>query len=194
MRFTRNGVVTALLVIAALFVGSMVTDRLPKADDAQNRPYHLHGAVRDPVEMRKGTLLVTGLRYAKQVQSYSDVAGTQGIWLVVDLEWTPSTQPFILSGADSRVEAASGKQYGGPSPLTTTCTSVQAGITHTCAFAFEMNPAALAGATLLIPASANLKASDDLAVIDLGIDEGRADALAASTESIKLPGGQVKAP
>lgn len=194
MRFTRNGVVTALLVIAALFVGSMVTDRLPKPEDALNAPFPHHGAVGRPVPLRTGTVLVTGLRSAKQVQAYADVAGTQGIWLVVDLEWTPSTQPFILSGADSRIETVAGKRYGGPSPLTTTCTSVQAGITHTCAFAFEMNPAALAGATLLIPASADLKASDDIAIIDLGIDETRAQALAASTDTIKLAGATVKAP
>lgn len=30
MRFTRNGLLTAALVVAALFIGSFVTERLPQ--------------------------------------------------------------------------------------------------------------------------------------------------------------------
>ena len=35
---------------------------------------------------------------------------------------------------------------------------------------------------------------DDIAIIDLGIDEARAQALAVSTDTIKLAGATVKAP
>ena len=46
---------------------------------------------------------------------------------------------------------------------------------------------------MLLPASL-LGEADDVAVVDLGLDEAAAQRLAAATAPIKLPGPTVKAP
>lgn len=194
MRLTRDGVVTVLLVIAALFVGTLVADRVPDAQAVLDARYERHGAVGDPVPMRTGTVTVTGVRSAKQVSSFADTATTRGVWVVLDLTWRPSTEPFILSGDAARIEAPDGRLFGGSSALITSCTPTQPGVTFACSFAFEMDPTALAGSRALFPAVKELEDPDDIAVIDLGIDPDEAARLAAATGSIRVPVTTVKEP
>ena len=193
MQFTRDGIVTVLLVIAALFLGTVVTERIPDPQETLNAPFDHEAGVGEPVAMRTGVVTVTGVRAAKQVTSFVDTATTRGVWLIVDTEWTPQHEPHILSGSEVRIRAADGRSFGGDSVLTASCTPTQPGITFLCSFAFEMDPKALPGATVLLPASL-LGEADDVAVVDLGLDEAAAQRLAAATAPIKLPGPTVKAP
>ncbi len=193
MRFTRDGIVTVLLVIAALFLGSVITQRIPNPQETLNAPFEHEVGLGEPVTMRTGVVTVTGVRAAKQVTSFVDTATTRGVWLVIDTEWTPRHEPYLLSGAEARIRATDGRSFGGDSVLTTSCTPTQPGVTFVCSFAFEMDPAALPGAKALLPASL-LGEADDVAVVDLGLDEATAQRLAAATAPIKLPGITVKAP
>ena len=119
MRFTRDGIVTVLLVIAALFLGSVITQRIPNPQETLNAPFEHEAGLGEPVTMRTGVVTVTGVRAAKQVTSFVDTATTRGVWLVIDTEWTPRHEPYLLSGAEARIRATDGRSFGGDSVLTT---------------------------------------------------------------------------
>lgn len=193
MQFTRDGITTVLLVIAALFLGTVVADRIPDPQTMLNAPYEHEAKLGEPITLRTGVLRVTGVRAAKQVTSFNDTASTRGIWLVADAEWTPQHEPHPLLGSEVRVKTTDGRRFGGAPVLTTTCLPTQPGITFVCSFAVEMDPAGVAGSTLLVPALV-LDEADDVAVVDLGLDEASAQRLASSTAAIKLSGAKVKAP
>ena len=141
-----------------------------------------------------GTLTVTGIRSGTQVSSYLDIAATQGVWLVADVEWMPTTEAFPLNAHAARVVAADGRRYGGTSEIATGCTRTQAGVTFVCALAFEMAPTALAGAALHVAASSSVDDADDVAVIDLGLDAAGAAALASAAGRVVLAEPHVKEP
>ena len=194
IRLTRDGVITALLVVAALFVGSLVAERMPDPAAVLDRPFERHAGIGAPVPMRTGTLTVTGIRSGAQVSSYLDIAATQGVWLVADVEWTPTTEAFPLNAHAARVVAADGRRYSGTSEIATGCTRTQAGVTFVCALAFEMAPTALAGAALHVAASSSVDDADDVAVIDLGLDAAGAAALASAAGRVVLAEPHVKEP
>lgn len=194
MRFTRNGVITALLVIAALFVGTAIADLLPSQESVLAAPYEHRAVIGQPVELRTGTITVTGVRSAKQVAALGQVASTEGIWAVVDFTWKPTTQPYFPNHEAALIQAVDGRKFSGFSPITNGCLPTQAGVTFACSFAFEMDPAALAGAEAVFPAAGSPPGADDVAVVNLGIDEASAQRLAASTEKVTLSPVMVKEP
>lgn len=189
---TRQGVATALLVVAALFVGSLVTARLPQPDALLDRPFEHHGALGAPVMLRTGTVSVTGLRSGTQASGYLDVAVTRAIWLVTDLEWTPARNAAPLNSLEARIIAPDGRQFGGAAEVTPLCSRTQTGVTFVCSIAFEMDPTAVAGASLHVPAAGSIDDADDVAVIDLGLDAERAATLTSATGRVALAEAHAK--
>lgn len=191
MRFTREGLLTALLVVAALFVGSAIMERLPSTTDVYERPYEHAVAIGEDATLRTGVVKVTGVRAAEQVRSSGRTAATEGVWLVADLEWTPTREAQPLSLSSVRVEDAEGNQYGGLGPITASCGPGQPGITLLCQVPVEVPKDAVPGATLRIPALGSVNGPDDVAVVDLGLTEESVAApekilaLKAATEEVR---------
>lgn len=194
MRFTRNGVITSLLVIAALFVGTVIADLLPSEESVLNAPYEHHASIGQPVELRTATITVLGLRSASRITALGNTATTEGIWALVDFTWKPSAQPVSPNQDAVHIKTVDGRKFGGSPPVTNACLPTQTGVTFACSFAFEMDPTALAGAKVVFPAAGSRTGADDVAVIDLGIDSATAQRLAASTEKVLLPPPTVKEP
>lgn len=187
MRLSRDNLLTILLVIAALGLGSVVTSRLPQPDDVMNAPFLRSGGPGDRVELRTMSYTLTGVDAAKRVDAGLRTGVSTGLWLVVSLEATPRSQPGMPSNYDAKVVAADGREFEGLTGLGWVCRTIQTGTTETCQLAFEVAPDALAGARLRVPASIYHGVPDDIADIDLGIDEARqAQLVAASDRVIKL--------
>lgn len=185
MRLTRDGVLVGLLVVLALVVGSAITQLLPAASDVYRRPYEHHGRLGQAVVLRTGTVTVTGLRSAAQVSANGNVAQSSGLWLVVDLTWTASTEPSPLALDGVRLATPDGRRFGGLPAIAVTCGAGQPGIATSCRPPLEVTRDALEGATLLVPAMGSVTDADDLAVVDLGLD---AAAAAALVEAARAPG------
>ncbi|MEZ5086283.1 MAG: hypothetical protein R2722_08550 [Tessaracoccus sp.] len=187
MRFTREGLLTAVLVVAALFVGSFVTDRLPKPDSVLGETPFLHEAIiGEQVALRTADVTVTEVRSAKQVVLHGQVSESAGVWLVADIVWEPRHEPSLLGGTLPVVVSTDGRTFGGTQAVINNCGPTQPGLPVTCQLPFEMPVDALEGARLRIPAATTVRGSDDVADIDLAIDAEMAQQLAATDEQLAL--------
>lgn len=186
MRLTREGLLTAVLVVAALFVGSSLTERLPQPSAVLEAPFLHAGAVGDTIALRTADVTVHGITGSPLVRSFSDTAQTPGVFLVAEIEWAPRGQASMLSGAVPEVVAADGRVFGGFQAVSNNCGPAQPGLPVRCQLAFEVATDAAAGAHLLIPAGPTTGTADDVADIDLGITPEQAARFAASGTVIPL--------
>ena len=195
MRFTRNGLLTALLVVAALFVGSFVTSRLPQPDKLLGEtPFLRDGVVGQPVRLRTADVTVERVQAAKRVELHGQVAESSGVWLVFDVVWAARSEPSQLAGTSPVVVAADGRRFGGTQAVIATCGPAQPGLPVSCQLPFELPADALEGARLLIPADGSTRANDDVADLDLGIGAAAAALLAETDAQIALLTSTVVAP
>lgn len=169
---------TALAVLAAMSVGSVVNDRLHDPDQVLARPYQHHATVGEDVPMRTLSVTVHGVSGAAKVRSYGKVAGSHGMWLVVDLSFTSvETTEGLVHGV---IVTTDGRRFGGSQAVPLSCGVSLPGIVHGCQQLFELPKGVLAGARFEVPTDGGT-VGDDLAVIDLGIDQAKAAQLEAST-------------
>lgn len=187
MRFTRQGLLTALLVVAALFVGSFVTSRLPQPDQLlAGAPFLRNGVIGAPVRLRTADVTVQRVQPAKRVELYGQVASSPAIFLVVDVVWAARGEPSTLAGSSPVVVAADGRRFGGTQAVSNSCGPAQPGLAVSCQLPFEVAADALEGARLFIPAGGDTQVSDDVADIDLGIDAEAAVQFAATDAQVEL--------
>ena len=181
-RFPRC--LTVLSLTVALLLGSWLTTQLPDRDTVAAAPFLRPGKVGQDVELRTGTVKVTNVRSAAEVKLGS-VATTSGIWLVVTLDFTPKGEQQFLR----KLELKDGRDriFNHASSLSRTCGPAQPGLILGCEFALEVPKDALPDAELHLstnPPGSELP--DDVAVIDLEIDEARAEQLGAETQRITI--------
>ena len=88
--------VTVPALVVALLFGSWAASHLPTSDSVRNAPFFRAGTTDQLVELRMGLVKVTRVRSAAEVQSGPNVAKTPGIWLVVDVDFTPRDEPRNL--------------------------------------------------------------------------------------------------
>lgn len=187
MKFSRTGLLTSVLVVAALFVGSYISSVLPSPDRMMSERPFLHSAdIGETVSLRTADVTVTEVSTAKEVALLGQIAGTSGVWIVADITWSPVNAPAVLRGNSVVVEAADGRRFGGTQAIINNCGPTQPGLPVTCQLAVEMVADALDGAKLLIPASDSVDQSDDVAVVDLGIDADRAAELSQPADRVAL--------
>lgn len=181
-RFPRC--LTVLSLTVALLLGSWLTTQLPDRDTVAAAPFLRPGKVGQDVELRTGTVKVTNVRSAAEVKLDS-VATTSGIWLVVTLDFTPKGEQRLLR----KLELKDGRDrvFNHANSLSRACGPAQPGLILGCEFALEVPKDALPDAELHLstnPPGAELP--DDVAVIDLEIDEARAEQLGAETQRITI--------
>lgn len=187
MKFSRNGLITSVLVVAALFVGSYISSILPVPDRIlSERPFLHEAEIGDTVRLRTADASVTAVQTSKEVELLGQIAGTSGIWIVFDITWNPQRVPSVLPNRAVAVRAADGRTFGETQAVTNNCGPTQPGLPVVCQIAIEITEDALEGARLLIPAGGSIRASDDVADFDLGIDADRAAQLAQPSDRITL--------
>ena len=188
-RFSRCLMVLSLT--AALLLGSWLTTQLPDRDTVAAAPFLRPGKVGQDVEFRTGTVKVTNVRSAAEVKLDS-VATTSGIWLVVTLDFTPKGEQRLLR----KLELKDGRDraFNHASNLSTPCGPAQPGLILGCEFALEVPKDALPNAKLHLSTNppGSEDPSNDVAVIDLEVDEARAEQLAAATQRITITAPHTK--
>lgn len=185
--------VTVPALVVALLFGSWAASHLPASESVRNAPFFRAGTMGQPVELRMGSVKVTQVRSAAEVQSGPNVAKTPGIWLVVDVDFTPRDEPRNL--LSPQLSDSQGRDFGDFQAITVpSCGPGQPGMVLGCTFALELPKDALQGAVLLLFLEKALLTSApfDVASIDLGIDESRAEQLAAETGRVTLEEPRVK--
>lgn len=186
---TRTALITGFAVLAALAAGSALTSTLPSADDVTAAPFVSTSSVGQPVTLRTGTVTVLSVDASTAITNGLDKAVSQhGTFLVVRLAWTASPKPRPLTKLEIRTP--SGRSYHDGSPIISVCPTPQTGIPIRFQTAFEMPASELAGAVLVVPATAPDAPGDQQAHIDLGIDASLAADLGARTSELKLPAAQ----
>lgn len=191
MRLSRSGLLTTLLVIAALFVGSALTSALPDPEESRLDPFPVAGALGEPVRLRTSEFTLTGVRPAKTVELHNTVAATAGVWLVVAVTYEPLGQPGTLTGSQGGLRSRDGRWFGGTQAIANNCGPANPGLPVTCDLPFEVPVDALEGLILAIPAEAGSWGADQVTDIDLGITPERAAEFAATDAHIALAPSQV---
>lgn len=183
---------TVPALTAALLFGSWAVSHLPTSSSVANAQFIRSGTVGQSVDLRTGSVKVTGVRSAAEIQSGNQVAKTPGIWLVVDVDFTPRNEPrdLLLPQLSDSME----RSFGGFQAITVPpCSAGQPGMVLSCTFALELPTDALSGATLLLHLEDSLsRVPFDVASIDLGIDQSRAEQLAAETGRVVLKEPRVR--
>ena len=183
---------TVPALTAALLFGSWAVSHLPTSSSVANAQFIRSGTVGQSVDLRTGSVKVTGVRSAAELQSGNQVAKTPGIWLVVDVDFTPRKEPrdLLLPQLSDSME----RSFGGFQAITVPpCSAGQPGMVLSCTFALELPTDALSGATLLLHSEDSLsRVPFDVASIDLGIDQSRAEQLAAETGRVVLKEPRVR--
>ena len=184
--------VTVPALVAALLFGSWAASHLPTSDSVTNDQFLRAGTTGQDVELRMGSMKVTQVRSAAEVQSGNQVARPPGIWLVVDVDFTPRNEPRSL--LSPQLSDSMERNFGGFQAIDSApCGPGQPGMVLGCTFALELPKDALQGATLLLHLEDSFsKVPFDVASIDLGIDESRAEQLAAETGRVTLEPPRVK--
>lgn len=186
MRFTRSGLLTAILVVGALFVGSWLTQYLPRPDDFREAPFFVPGAVNEPVKLRNAEFTLTRVRAAKRIEAFRQVAATEGVFVVVDFTFVPLHEPGLLTGTQGQARARDGRLFGGPQPLPSNCGPTNPGLPVTCQIPFEVPTDALEGLVLAIPAENGSHHNDNVTEIDLGITPELAQEFTVTDAQIAL--------
>lgn len=184
MGLSRTSLLTAVLVVIALFVGSLLDAHLPRLDRLVAEPFLRTGTVGEPVNLRTVTVTVTGVRSGKEVESLRTVSVTTAVWLVVDYVVEARGEERIVAPTNLRLKAADGRLFGGTPGVVVSCPRAQPGVPITCSVPFEVPADAVAGSRLLVPAEADVDLMDDVASIDLGLTPDRAEVLASDTTRV----------
>ncbi len=183
---------TVPALTAALLFGSWAVSHLPTSSSVANAQFIRSGTVGQSVDLRTGSVKVTGVRSAAEIQSGNQVAKTPGIWLVVDVDFTPRNEPRDL--LSPQLSDSMERSFGGFQAITVPpCSAGQPGMVLSCTFALELPTDALSGATLLLHSEDSLsRVPFDVASIDLGIDQSRAEQLAVETGRVVLKEPRVR--
>ncbi len=171
-RPSRSQLGTGALIVAALAVGQTLNEHLPDGSDA-GRLFERPVSVDEKLEMRAGDLTPVSVDGATSIlrDSGSSIR-SPGVVVVVRFDYVARSEPAGISRAELR--DGSGRvtvfsAFGQRSKVT--CPAGLVGIVAHCTAVVEADPDTLVGATLGLSADLDDDRFDDMALIDLAIDD-----------------------
>ena len=179
----RKWAALAAVVLVAMAVGRVITETVP-VNEIATEPFVRTGEVGEVVALRYADVEVTGVRAGPHLYGAEPIAAA-GQFLLVDLRIVARSESlsmfgFALIDRDGRRYAPMGR--GATCPTNTTA---PAGVPWYAVFCFDVPKSALDGMVVELAKGdhgvdgANQR-RDDLARIDLGIDQASAKEMAAS--------------
>ena len=190
MKVSRSTLVTLVLVLAALALGHVITQRLPQPDDVASRPFVRAGELGQPITLRTGTLTVLSASVTHSVSQFGTTYTTPHGWLVVRVQYTAAGRTNTLT--NPTIVAADGREFGGYQSVPTPCGPAQPDFTIACDLVVEVAQDALPGARLRLMADplGGARTPDDVAEVDLRLTaDGVAQSLAGAS-AIELAQGR----
>lgn len=182
----RRRLGAGVLVVAALAVGRVVTDRLPTTEIA-SRPYERHAVVGETVPMRVADLTVTEVQGSPTLVTTTEGYRTPGLWIAAFLTVVPREKTSTVTYA--AIRATDGRTWETKGRNRMLCASGLSGLPTRCAAYVDVPPEALPGASLLVArggGGGDLR-MDDMAVIDLGITKQKVQEWQQRTTPIEAP-------
>jgi hypothetical protein len=179
------------LVLAALAVGRVVTDRLPDAEAVIEAPVERHAAIGEAAHLRVGEVTVREVTGSTEWAGVIEGKRTTGVWLAADIDLLPSRRESGISYA--AVRDASGHVWD-LGRGTSTCKGTIAGVPMRCQVVIELPARAIPGAELVLRWTDFDERFDDQAVVPLRLDEATMKGWAASTTPIQVPNATLGAP
>ncbi|MDO5720721.1 MAG: hypothetical protein Q4P05_08295 [Actinomycetaceae bacterium] len=175
----------AAIAIAAFASGSAINSLLPDREAILNETFPVHGLVNEAVHIRTGEVSVHDVGVAHAVSRFGTTAHTSAVFLTFTVTYLPNGLETTV--APIEVEGGNGHVFGGLQAYggVLSCGGSQAGLPISCPLAVEISPEALPGARIRIHNYSSVS-GDDVAVIDLGIDDETAAQLAASDTTFEI--------
>ncbi|MFC7582072.1 hypothetical protein ACFQ23_11615 [Schaalia naturae] len=183
---------TTVVILAGLALGSAIDRAVPSSGDVLDEPFVHEVVLGQTARLRTGAVTPVAVRTARSIQWYGETYGTAGTWVVLTMDVEAAGKPRVFAGFEAH--GASGRTYAdavGP----TGCSTAQPGVPLECTVAFEVASDDVAGLVVGIPAEGVPGSpSDDLAMVDLGLDEDdplvRAPEDLVSVTEAAVPGGE----
>jgi hypothetical protein len=195
---TRQGrlmrrIVAAVLIIAALAIGSAITSHTPDTDDAQ-RAFVRTGVLGSAVDVRTFDVTVLGVRGAAQITQDDTAHDTSGVWIIVRLRLTARTNPTVVSYAVLR--DAQGRTYRATGRIDQSLLDgrpLEPGVPVTVELAFEVPTSVATGLSIQLAESEGDQRMDALARIRIPVTaaqvgQWRSDKTAATVAAPALSG------
>jgi hypothetical protein len=185
----RRAIATGALVIAAMGLGRVITDRIPTGDVA-DKPFLHTGSVGKAVALDYADVTVTGVHVTPTVMG-NPASAAGGRWLVVDTEMLATRRPTSVEGlflADARDRRWIASTRG---PECVQRADLSTGVRHYASVCFDVPKEALEGAHLMVTRGqwdsheAQFR-RDDLARIDLGIEASEVEGLWAGKDAVNV--------
>lgn len=167
----------AAVVIAAMALGQLITDKIPLSQGAV-APFVHEAKLGEKVKLRYADVTVKGIRSGKYIDG-ADFAVAGGTFLIVDLELIGKGEPHLMSGLyvfDSKNRRYEPTTRGSSCPQNTTPPT---GLRWNVMVCFDLSRQALEGAKLNVSqggyeVNGSGQRRDDMAMIDLDIDKQKA--------------------
>lgn len=175
----------ALLVLAALVLGRVVSTALP-IDDRLEEPFLRSGEVGEEVDLRYARVTVGEPEGSTVADASGSLLATPGVWVLIPVTVVAEGEPRSLShatvvGSDGRTYAANGTRsqlaLGRATPW----------IPHYGAVLVELPADAAVGAHLQLALDFWDQRADDMAEIDLGITPADVEAWQATDDPVLVP-------
>ena len=182
-RPSRAQLGTGALVIAALSVGRVVTEWLPEGP-SPIRAHERHARVGEVAHLRYADAKVTEVDGGKQLATTTEAKLSPGVWVTVVVEATPTVDNLTFGYAELRTGDGAVLTQGNRNVRR--CRASNPGVPTSCIVAFEVDPTALPGSSLVLGRFADDQRGDDMLVVDLGVARADADRWATRTEPVEL--------
>jgi hypothetical protein len=169
-------------IVVALALGRAIDTVVPTATDT--RPFVRLGAVGDRVHLNFAEVTVDGVRTARYLDSGGRRLSSPGRWLVVDATVVARGRPLTTPGISLR--DARGHTFVADPRSGYRWTPAPTGVPWRVRIPFEVPENALPGASVSLARTTLDDRRDDVARIDLGIDDDEADSLWATTATVEI--------
>lgn len=180
---SRSGLLTVVLVVAALAAGRAVEALTPDTFDGFGRPFVRPVAVGESVTLRYADVRPISVDGAPVLdRGVLSPMQSPGLWVVTTVAVTPRLDDVAVRYAQLVDGKGRELEEGGRNELQ--CAAAQPRVETVCVVAFEVPVDAAAGSRLRL-ARADETRGDDLAEIDLGITAQEAREWAARTERVR---------
>jgi len=184
----RPPATAGVLVVLALVLGQWLHQQLPERAQS-SRPYEEPVEVGGTARLRTGDLEVVSVDGAPSVApDGGSVRVSPGVFVVVELAWTPRGKSSGLSYAALRDNAGRVLPFFGASSRSSIdCSGAVVGRAVRCLVVAEADPGTVPGARLALAPLGIDERWDSMAVVDLGADEDDVEAWLSRDEPLDLP-------
>jgi hypothetical protein len=179
-----------IVVLAALAVGQTADRALPM-ERTDERPFIHAAGIGDRVHLAYADVTVDALHTAKALDAGQTDVGTPGRWLVLDVTVVAWGHPLATPGVS--LEDASGRSFRVDPRSGYSWEAAPTGVPWQVQVPFELPEDALRGATFVFSRNANDDRRDDVARINLGIEDGDAAELWDTQQTMEVAPAQMAA-